>query len=330
MNILKNIQIKLLAVVSALLLWLFVVGVENYVHLMPTDLPVKVINLGPNVSIANELSKVKVRYKAQDNAGANININEFELFVDADKLADGNYNLDVNYISKNPKITVVAVEPAQITINLEAITSKEIHLKSELVGKPSKDYEVKDFKLSQEKIKVSGAASVLSKINDLVININLDGNEKADFSRKIVPEMPANSNLNGKTIIFDPNVIQADIQVRKIEKPLDSTIITKNSGKDLGVSPTDILVRKTLMAQIIKEGESATSVKELLPQNILVTVEGFQSDIAGLVSNEVSLKLNIGNVVNGIYYVDAKDIVLPQGKKLNIVEFSPDKILVKF
>ena len=117
MGILKNIQIKLLAVVSALLLWLFVVGVENYVYLMPTDLTVKVINLGPNVSIANELSKVKIRYKSQDNAGANINVNEFELFVDADKLVDGNYNLDVNYISKNPKISVVAVEPAQIVLN---------------------------------------------------------------------------------------------------------------------------------------------------------------------------------------------------------------------
>ncbi|MCC6643676.1 hypothetical protein IT411_02915, partial [Candidatus Peregrinibacteria bacterium] len=66
MNVFKNIQIKLLAVVSALLLWLFVVGVENYVYVLPTEVGVKVANLSQNVSVATELSKVKVRYRSQN------------------------------------------------------------------------------------------------------------------------------------------------------------------------------------------------------------------------------------------------------------------------
>lgn len=328
MNIFKNIQIKILAVISALLLWLFVVGVENFVYLFPTDLPVKVINLGQNVSVASELSNVKVRYKATDNSGANVNSNEFELFVDAQNLAEGNYLLEVNYISKNPKITVVSVEPSKLELNLEAITSKEIKLNTDVTGAPTKGYDLKDVKLSQETIKISGAASVLAKITELPIKITLDGSENADFSRKITPEAPSDWNLSGKTVSFDPPVIQVDIQVRKSSKSdntIGSTIPVSNPVVD---NPN--LKKKTLMAAIIKDSSLISSVEELLPENILVTVEGEESEIAKLTNDSIKLNLSPAKISKGSYTVDSADIEIPVGVNVKIVEFSPAKILVKF
>lgn len=328
MNLFKNIQIKLLAVVSALLLWLFVVAVENYVYLFPTELPVRVINLGQNVSVANELSKVKVRYKASDNTPANVNSNEFELSLDAQNLNEGNYLLEVNYISRNPKITVVSIEPPRLELNLEAITSKELKLKTEVTGAPAKGYDLREVKLSQEIIKISGASSVLAEITELPVKIALDGSENADFSRKITPEAPADWNLNGKTISFDPPVIQANIQVRK--SPKAESIVNTNPTENPRIVEEVNLKKKTLMAEIIKDTELNTSVKELLPENILVTVEGEDSEIAKLSNNSIKLRLSSGQISKGSYRVELSDIEIPIGVNVKIVEFSPAKVLVKF
>lgn len=334
MNIFKNLQIKILAVVSALLLWLFVVGVENYVYLYPTDLTVKVMNLGQNVSVANELVKAKVRYKSVDeNAGNTLNANEIELFVDAQDLNSGEHILDIAYISKDPKITIVSVEPAHLSLNLEAITSKEIKLKSSVSGSPAKEYEMKELKLSKETIKVSGAASVLANITELPIKITLDGTETADFSRKITAEAPADWNLSGKTISFDPAVIQADIQVRKIPKAAEPiNVINGSSTTDTPVTPADTisLKKKTLMAAIVPDADIKTSVIELLPENILVTVEGEQGEIDKLKSDSIKLNLRSSSISKGSYVVKTGDIEVADGIDVKVVEFSPAKVTVKF
>ena len=328
MNIFKNIQIKFLAVVSALLLWIFVVGVENYVYLFPTELPVKIINLGQNVSVANELSKVKVRYKASDNTGANVNSNEFELFLDAQNLNEGNYSLEVNFISKNPKITIVYVDPPRLELNLEGITSKEIKLRNTVSGSPAKGYDLKAVKLTQETIKISGAASVLAKITELPIKLSLDGSENADFSRKITPEAPAEWNLSGKTISFDPPVIQANIEVRKSLK-VDNIVDTLTTDTSPVVDSLN-LKKKTLMAEILKDSQNNLSINELLPENILVTVEGEESEIAKLTNDTIKLMLNTSKISKGYYTVESGDIQIPEGVIVKIVEFSPAKVLVKF
>ena len=327
MNLLKNIQIRILAVLSALLLWMFVVGVENYVFLLPSEVQVKVTNLSQNVSVAKELSKVKIRYRKQDEAGT-ISPAEFEVSVDAQNLTEGEYNLPISALSKNPKVSVVAVEPATLNLKLEANTSKEIAVEAVVTGSPDKDFELKVVKLSNEKVKVSGASSLLSSLKSLPIKVNLDGSENADFSRKVTLEAPMEWNLNGKTVSFDPAVIQMEIEIRR-KKPLVTVDSSTGSIPLKDEIKTD-LKRKSLMVEIVKEGTLSTSVKELLPTNVLVTVEGLPADIDGLGNSSLKLNLDPSRVVSGSYMVNPEDIVIPTGKDIKIVEYSPEKVLVKY
>lgn len=329
MNLLKNIQIRILAILSALLLWMFVVGVENYVYLLPNEVQVKVTNLSQNVSVAKELSKVKIRYRKQDEAGT-ISPTEFEVSVDAQNLTEGEYNLPISAISKNPKVSVVAVEPATLNLKLEANTSKEIAVEAIVTGNPDKEFELKEVKLSSEKVKVSGASSLLGSLKSLPIRVNLDGSENADFSRKVTLEAPMEWNLNGKTVSFDPAVIQMEIEIRRKKLP----VTNDNTGGDTtttdGTTNAADLKRKSLMVEIVKDSALTSSVKELLPTNVLVTVEGSATDIDSLTNTSLKLNLDASRVVSGSYTVNPEDVVLPAGKDLKIVEFSPEKVLVKY
>ncbi len=329
MNIFKNLHLKLLSVFAAVILWLFVVGVENYVHLFPNELQVKVINLGQNVSVANEISPVKVRFKTP-NGQLNVNASDFELFLDAQGLGEGEYSLPVMFTSKNVKVSVVAVEPANLALKLEAITSKEISLKAEMSGSPARDYEIKTFKLDLEKVKLSGAASAISEIQTLPIKISLDGTETADFSRKITLEAPAEWKLAGKTVSFDPAVIQANIEVRKKPESESGTTAGTNSSSQVNTPVLPGNERKTLMVEIVEDSDLSSVVKELLPKNILVTVEGKPDELNLLDNGSIKLQLRNSEIQNGVYNVSTKDLIMPENNNLEIITYSPEKVLVKF
>lgn len=333
MRIFNNISLKLLSVLAALLLWVFVVGVENYVFALPIEQIVRVSNLGQNVSVANELEKVKIKYKATDSSSPAPSAAEFELSVDASDLSEGQHLLPINFLSKNPKITIVAVEPASLNLVLEANTSKEINLKHEIKGSPDKDYEVREVKLDAAKVKVLGAASVVGKLNELNLKISLDGSENADFNRKITLEAPTEWNLKGKTISFDPPTVQAEIKIRrkKIEQPVDNTSSTTTIDHNTGsTSDNDFLSSKTVMAEIVLQGENISGVKETLPQNLLVTIQADAATLP-LVNNEtIKLILDLNKVVKSSYSVKSTDLSWDNTLDLKLVEFSPDKILVKY
>jgi YbbR domain-containing protein len=328
-NLFKNLHLKLLSVFAAVILWLFVVGVENYVHLFPTELPVKVVNLGQNVSVANEISPVKVRYKTP-NGHITVNASDFELTLDAHGLGEGEYVLPVMFTSKNVQVSVVAVEPAKLALKLEAITSKDISVKAEMVGSPSRDYEIKNYKLDTEKVKLSGAASAISELKVLPIKITLDGTETADFSRKITLEAPPEWKLSGKTVSFDPPVIQANIEVRKKPNSDAAANNTTSDNNQANIPLAEGNERKTMMVQIIAEGDLTTSVKELLPKNILVTVEGKPEALAVLDNGSIKLNLKSSEIQNGIYRVSENDLILPAGNNLKVITYSPEKVLVRF
>jgi YbbR domain-containing protein len=330
MTIFNNLHIKFLALLSAIVIWLFVVGVENYVHLFNEELPVKIINLGQNVSVANEISRVKVRYKAPNNQ-VTVNAADFDLYLDVQGLGEGEYTLPVNFTSKNVNVHIVAVEPAQLAIKLEAMTSRDIELKSEISGSPSKDYEVKSLKLNLTKVKISGAASAINNLKVLPIKVTLDGTENADFSRKITLAAPEEWKLSGKTVSFDPAVVQADIEIRK--KPN----LPNNNGQNTGTGNNGDNIpveqgkeRKTLMVEIVEPTMAGLGIKELVPKNILVTVEGIPGDLARLDGNSLKLYMKAESINNGEYTVSAKDIVLPGNLDLKIITFSPEKVMVKF
>lgn len=335
MNIFKNVGIKALAVVSALLLWFFVVGVENYVFLFPDEISVKVENLGQNVSVANALVTAKIRYKNANGATVTPNANDINLYLDATGLGEGDYQLPIRFTSKDPKVNIVAVEPALADLKLEAITSKNIDLKTLIGGSPAKDFEVKTMEVDQTKIKLSGAASAIADIKELNLKITLDGSENADFSRKVTLEAPAEWKLSGKTVSFDPAVVQVDIAVRKSLKSTAADVPSlNNNGVTVGnSSATPVssgMQRKILMVDVVAEQTLKSAVKEFLPANILVTVEGTTETLAQVSNSAIQLIIHSRNVSNGSYTVNPEDLILPNGLSLKVIELSPAKIAVKF
>lgn len=326
----KNWENKLLAVVAALLLWFFVAWTENNVYLMPQPLNVEIENLNEGVSLANDLSQVKLKLKAGSDVNLkNLTAADFEISVDAENLNSGNFDLPVKVVSKNAKVSVVEIYPASVEIKLEAVESKEVAIKTVAKGEVASGYELLSIESPVEKVKVTGTSSQLEKIKDFEVEVVLKGNENADFSKNIILEAPAEWQLGPENVSFEPAQVKVDLEVRKVEE----NVIEENNGEenpDDNVEEAD-LVKKTIMVEIVGTDNWGNKPKEVLPKNILLTVEGTEAEIQAIVAGEFKVNLNENRLEEGgVIILIPSDISMPTSFQGKILSFSPERILVRF
>ena len=64
---LNNWQLKVMAIFSSVILWFFVVGIENNSYRFPEDIEIHAVNVPQGLSVASDLGKTKLRIRADDN-----------------------------------------------------------------------------------------------------------------------------------------------------------------------------------------------------------------------------------------------------------------------
>lgn len=218
--ILKNIELKILALFSAIILWFFVVGIENNSFRFPEQLEVHAIGVSEDLSVTNDLGKATIRIRAPQDLIKNLTKTDFDVTVDAKNLKAGEYNLPLVATSKNDKVTILKVEPATTHIVLEAVTQKDVKLKAVVSGSPAKGFRVNQIQFSPATVTLHGGKTLLDKITDLNVEIKLNGTESANFNTNVTLKLPENlSKLTldqeqaAASVTVDTNIVQKTIPI---------------------------------------------------------------------------------------------------------------------
>ena len=185
---------------------------------------------------------------------------------------------------------------------------------------------VKEVKLSSNKVAVTGSASVISKIKKLKANILLNGFESADVQRTITPILEEEIKVSADSIKIEPNQILAKVKIETKKSGDENVSSFENTSSNENV--TENKARKNLMSDVLLPA-GQTSIKEILPKNLLVTVEGDKEVIDKLNNNSIKIKLDVSRIKGGKFEVKSTDFELPDFD-LKVVEFSPKLIDVKF
>jgi len=223
---LANWELKVLAVLSAIILWFFVVGTENMFYVFPQKIPVKAFNLADNLVVSNKLPEVSLRLKIDNRESVkNLTSDDFSAFVDLEGQKEGNVSVEVEVSSKSSDVAVVKVEPSQIDINIEKISEKEVPLDYKINGDVAEGFQVGEVRLSEENITVKGSQNVLDSIYKATLPINLDNN-RDDLHTSVSP------------VVYDSNgEIMNNISFNKESIDVDVIISLLKDQKILGVQP---------------------------------------------------------------------------------------------
>ncbi|MDD5016325.1 MAG: CdaR family protein [Atribacterota bacterium] len=228
---LKNLDIKLLSLFLAIILWLYIAGGENPIVENFIDISLAKSNLSEDLVIKDFPTNVSIGIKGPKNIINNISphqINGIINFFGINK--EGLYKLKVEVTA--PKRTqITRIIPSEIKVEVEKVLSKEIEVEYSLIGVPEKGYSLTDEpQFNPSKVKIIGAQSVLENIKQVICAIDISG-IKEDLSRKLTVKAVDAKGNEIKEVKIEPDIVEVSISLTRGYPEAQLTVKPKIIGK---------------------------------------------------------------------------------------------------
>jgi len=213
--LLKNIDIKLLSLFFAIILWLYVAGGENPIEENFIDISLAQNNLSEDLVLKEFPVNVSIGIKGAKNIINNISPNQISGIVNFSEISkEGLYKLKVE-VDAPKRTQITRIIPSEIKVEVERILTKEVEVEYSLIGIPEKDFSLADEpQFNPPKVKIIGAQSVLESVKQTICAIDISG-IKEDLNKKIKARAVDVNGNDIKEVKIEPDIVEVSISLTR-------------------------------------------------------------------------------------------------------------------
>jgi YbbR domain-containing protein len=215
----ENWTLKLLSLVFALILWMFIMG-ERRLE-VGYRVPLELQNIPVELMIANEVpSMVDVRVSGPRTLLMKVSESDISIAVDLTDLKPGltTFKRLEERLNLPSGLRVTRLSPSFIDLRLERIKQKQVPVKVSLLGEPLQGYQVGRVNAIPDRVIISGAESELKSVSEVTTEpIDLNGVNEG-FSQ-IVPLV----HLGTYTDFKDEKTTEVQVEILALE-PLEPAV----------------------------------------------------------------------------------------------------------
>lgn len=173
----KNWTLKLLSLVFAMILWMFIMG-ERHIEVGYT-VPLELQKIPKELIVANQVpSLIDVRISGPRTLLMKVSPNDISITVDLSDLKPGltSFKRLEERLNLPSGMRVTRVSPSFVDIRLDRRKVKKVPIKVVLAGDPDPGYRVIGLKSIPDKVSISGAESEIKTISEVMTEpIDLKG-----------------------------------------------------------------------------------------------------------------------------------------------------------
>ncbi len=285
----NNFWIKVICILIATGVWVYVVNSESKVDNFPGSIALEVRNKPENLVVIKNTDFVELRIVAEQGMWKKLSADTFQTYIDLAGLDIGTHELPVKVNTNVDGVQVVEINPPKVMVRLEPLISKKVPVVVKTYGKAEDGYVPGEATTNIREVEISGAESVIREIGQAFAPVRLDG-ESSNISNKIVSLVCYDEqNEEIKNINFNPSQAEVDLQIVRASQIKTVGIKVKTSGmpKDgfwisqITTEPSTVIITGSSRALINTEYIETESI-----------------DIEGIRSNKIS-RVNL-NLPNGI------------------------------
>jgi YbbR domain-containing protein len=178
----ENLGTLALAFSLSVLVWVVAVNEENPVEekLFPAALEVRLVNMPANLILVSEANtETTVKIRAPQSVWETLVADQIQVTADLADQTPGTHEIPLTARLLNlPLARVTGLNPASIRLTFDSRTTRELLVHVETSGEPARGYEAGTLTLSAATTVVSGPASAVDRVSDIVASISLDGLRK--------------------------------------------------------------------------------------------------------------------------------------------------------
>lgn len=305
MKILKhNWKIKLLSVIGAIILWSFVISEENpQISTLFSNIPVVYENenaLESKGLVIMDQARPSVNVYVKGNRNQIINLSSQQIRVTSDlsKYDEGVHNLDLNV--SLPNGLVLDGEPSPVSLDIQAIISKDFEVGVDLQGVIEEGYILESTKITPEFITAKGPRSQIEKIRSVNALLNTENLNKDIVSNVSIEAVDTDGNIVDN-ITLGQNFVNINAVVNK-SKEVPIAVETSNQLssnlrlKSISINPETVFIKGD---QTIIDGTQEIRISPIDLSRI---------NSSGSVGVELVLPSGVNLVDEGVNYVARLEI----------------------
>lgn len=274
-KILKDLPLKIIAIVLAIILWYYVSGIKNSERII--DIPLEIVNLPENVMIVSPLpNKVTVKLRGPRNLLYRVSSEKQKYKIDVKGLQIGTnmLNFSGDELDLPQGVQIVWISPGSLTITMSETVRKKLVVVPRIVGTPGKGYKVVNYTVTPAQIEIIGTKE------------SLNGIEKV-YTKEI--------DVTGETENLSSLFIQLDV-AQFIYKYIETDTVSV----DIVISPNYITKVLSNVRVIVKNG---TFEYHIFPETVDVEISGPENYLEAFPLKEIEAYINIEGMKAGVYRV---------------------------
>lgn len=249
---LKDWPLKAISLCLGIFLWFFVVG-EDQVD-MNVKVPLEILNLPADLAISNQFKKdIDVSVRGPRSLIQDLRNRNITRTVDLSGKKPGTFVLQntEKSITFPRGITVLRLQPTDITLLLDKLMKKNFHIEPVTKGEPSAGYTLDKITLTPNHLTISGPQKILDSTNTLeTYIIDITGLERTTT-------LEVNLNLKQNFIdLIGETVVTVELEVG--EKLIKQTVVNipvnvRESDLPVTITPDKISVTANIPVNLIRD-----------------------------------------------------------------------------
>ena len=215
---LENLSLFGLALVLAIIVWITAANEENPIEerVFPRPIAVTFIDLPTNMVITSpESAEATVSIRAPAQIWTTLSSNQLEVSADMSGLSSGRHAVPLLARVLANDAEVLAVEPSEISVELERIVASSVPVVLSLRGEPAVGYASGYPEVSTDSATVTGPERLVEQVSEIQLALNLRG-EKENIDRKfaLLPLNDRGELING--VMLKPESATVTVSVRQL------------------------------------------------------------------------------------------------------------------
>jgi YbbR domain-containing protein len=211
----ENWTLKLISLLLALLLWVFIMG-ERRVEI-GYRVPLEIQNMPEGLMVANEVpSVVDVRVSGPRTLLAKINANDISILVDLTDLQPGltTFKRLEERLNLPNGLRVTRLSPSFVDLKLERIKQKRVPIEVKLTGEPLEGYRVGRVSATPAQVVVEGAESEIKGVSRVPTEVvDLTG---VDAGFSVIVQLDYRGNY---TYLKETKTTEVQVDIQALEQP---------------------------------------------------------------------------------------------------------------
>lgn len=312
-NLKNNTKIKLISLLSALVLWLYVMTVEDPVELRTfNNIPITITNMsmledrGLAIYPKEELL-ADISIKANLSSLRTINRDNIYIYGRLDDPKEGKNAI---YLQANlpERVNKYDIKPSVITVDLEKVVDEKRSIEVSTKGKSN--INIDNIEINKKTANVTGPRSIVNKVTSIKATVDVDNKEK-DFSTKVKLVPVDKSGNEVEDVKLEDDFVVATVKflqqkVVPVKLKLEGSSEGDNNIKDYKISPNEITIegKKESLDKINSISTKPVKIEDLKDANSV--------DVGLDIPNGIRVNDNISSVKIDIDKSITSEFIIPK------------------